>query len=390
MPGYLDGTSNRLKQRLYGAFHWAKDRFLDLLERRGAFEHLHGPEEVPVGDDEALLLCLVRDGELWIDAFIRHHLDLGVRHLFFLDNGSTDSTVDRIRACDRASAWRTELSFGRFEIAMRRWLARRVGRGSWCLICDVDELFDYPHSDALPLRSFLGYLNGRSYQVVAAQMLDMFSELPFDELDSRPGDRLRQKYRYYDLSGIRRRRDIFWIDEEAPEHTELFCTFGGIRERVFGSRSLLQTKHPLVRYGPDVRVLPYDGHFSVGRVADVTGVLLHYKFLSNLYEYALQAVREGQHSRGSHHYRRFLEVLERDPDLSLHGPGSRELESASQLLDEGLLTASEDYESWVEAHRATASLTDGAAADRTSAPRGAEPGAVGARESDAGTADVAG
>lgn len=365
MPGYLDTPSNRLKRRIYGAFHWGKDRLMDLFERSGAFERIHGPAEVPAGDEDAIVLCLVRDGELWIDSFIRHHLELGVRHLFFLDNGSRDSTLDRIRACDRASAWRTQIPFGPFQLAMRRWLARRAGRGHWCLICDVDELFDYPYSDILPLSAFLRYLNARSYQAVAAQMLDMFSERSFAQLESRPGDRLRRKYRFYDLSGIRRRRDVFWIDETRPEHADLFCTFGGIRERVFGSRSLLQTKHPLVRYVRGVRVLPYDGHFSVGRVADVTGVLLHYKFLSNLYDYARRAVREGQHSRGSHHYRRFLEVLEREPDLSLHGERARELETATQLVSEGLLTVSEDFRTWVEEHRADRTMSHrGEAADR--------------------------
>lgn len=347
MPGFYDTWPNRLKRPLYGLQSRLKDRYLDWMESRGAFEHLFGPEEVGPGP---VVLCLVRDGELWIESFVRHHLDLGARHIFFLDNGSTDSTVDRARAHDRVSMWRTELPFGRYELAFRRWLMRRFGAGRWCLICDIDELFDYPFSRDLPLAGFLDYLERHSYQVVAAQMLDMFSAQPFSELTSRPGDRLEEKYPYYDISDVTRRRDIYWIDDSRPDHDDLFCTFGGIRGREFGSEGLLQTKHPLVFAGEDVRVLHYDGHFSVGEVADVSGVLLHYKFLSNLYDYAREALEEGQHWDDSAHYRGFYEVLGEDPDLTLHGPGARRLERTEQLLEEEFLTASDRYVRWVKEH----------------------------------------
>lgn len=350
MHGFYDTWANRLTRPLYGAESWVKDRLLDALEAAGRFEHLHGPNEVPCTDEEMVVLCLVRDGELWIPSFVRHHLELGAKHIFFLDNGSTDSTVERARSFPRVTVWRTRLPFGRFEIAFRRWLVRKFGRGRWCLIADVDELFDYPRSGDLPLALFLRYLNRRGFGVVTTQMLDMFSDRSFRELESRPEDDLRETYPYYDLSDVERRRDVFWIDDRIPHHRRLFCAFGGVRERVFGSTGLLQTKHALVRAGQDVRVLPYDGHFSVGPVADVTGVLLHYKFLSNLLEQARTAVREGQHSRGSIHYRAFLRVLSREPDLSLHSETAERLESVDELVEKGFLTTSEIYERWVEAH----------------------------------------
>lgn len=351
MAGFYDTWQNRLKRPLYGLYGSFKDRALDVLEDRGALEHVYGPDGVPCGDEEAVVLCLVRNGELWIPTFIRHHRELGARHLFFLDNESTDSTVERIRSFPGVTVWRTGLPFGHFEIALRRWMARRFGRGKWCLICDVDELFDYPGSERLPLPLFLRYLNRRGFQVVTAQMLDMFSRKSFAELESHPDDDLRAKYPFYDLSGLRYRRDIYWIDDEVPHHADQFCTFGGVRERIFGSTGLLQTKHPLVRVEEGVEVLPYDGHFSTGRVADVMGVLRHYKFLSNLPAYAREAVRLKQHSRGSIHYRAFLDVLEDGGDVGLYSETAERLDRVSELVERGYLTASEEYERWVEAHR---------------------------------------
>lgn len=351
LPGYYDTRINRLKRPLYGLRNRWDDLTLNARARLAdAIEHVHGPREVPTGPDEVVLVCLVRNGELWVRSFLQHHLGLGVKHVFFLDNGSTDDTLALIRAHDAVSVWRTELPFRRYELAFRRWLVRNFGRDRWTLWCDVDELFDYPFSDVLPLSAFLAYLRSRSFKVVAAQMLDMFSYESFRDLDSRPGDSIKEKYPFYDLTGLKKRRDVFWIDDDRPHHADLFCTFGGVRERVFGSRNLLQTKHPLVYADEDVRFLPYDGHFSTGPVADVTGVLLHYKFLSNLLDYAREALRRKQHSRDSLHYRRFHRVLSEKPDLSLWTERARRLEQASQLVEEGLLTVSDEFRRWVEAH----------------------------------------
>jgi hypothetical protein len=105
-----------------------------------------------------------------------------------------------------------------------------------------------------------------------------------------------------------------------------------------------------VRPGPGVRFLAYDGHFSTGRAADVTGVLLHYKFLGDLLDRARDAVERKQYSRGSLHYRRLYERLCASPDLTLHSDSARRLESTTQLVEEGFLTVSEEYMRWVEAH----------------------------------------
>jgi hypothetical protein len=49
--------------------------------------HRHGPLDVPRESTECLLVCLVRNGEEHIPAFLAHYRALGVRHFFFIDNG---------------------------------------------------------------------------------------------------------------------------------------------------------------------------------------------------------------------------------------------------------------------------------------------------------------
>src|SRR5215217_7180366 len=149
-------------------------------------EHLHGPEEVPYAEDELVVVCLVRDGRPFVKSFVEHYFALGVKHLFFLDNGSTDGTVEALKTYDNTTVLRTELPYknpkgglGGTETLFKQYLIGRFGKKDrWCLYADIDELFDYPYSDVVGLDSFLGYLTQKSYTAVAAQMLDMFPEEP--------------------------------------------------------------------------------------------------------------------------------------------------------------------------------------------------------------------
>lgn len=365
MASFYTDRSSRLRRPIFRVANQMKYLAVRAQERlNGAIRHVHGPEDVDCAKDELVVLCLVRDGEMWIESFIRHHLELGAKHIFFLDNGSTDSTVERAKRHDQVSLWSTNMAFRIYEQGMRRWLTRRFGDHRWSLTCDVDELFDYPYSDRLDLSGFLHYLNHHSYTAVAAQMLDMFSERPFSQLSSHPEDSLQEKYRYYDLADLSERRDLYWIESGDLASEEISATMGGIRKRIFGSEGLLQTKHPLVFANDEVNIYPYDVHFHTNaRVADVSAVLLHYKFLSTLEDQVHQAFdRSLPGSERTHpddylekHYRGFHRVLSENRDLSLRTDSSSEFHDTTELVDEGYLVVSDGYREWIESR---SSVTD--------------------------------
>ena len=121
-------------------------------------EHLYGPETVDYESDELVVLVLLRNGRPYIKAFIEHYLSLGAKHIVFLDNGSTDGTVEALKGYDNVTVLRSMLPYKRYNVAMKRYLIERFGRGRWTLSVDMDELFDYPYSDVVSLRSLLRYL----------------------------------------------------------------------------------------------------------------------------------------------------------------------------------------------------------------------------------------
>ena len=144
----------------------------------------------------------------------------------------------------------------------------------------------------MPLADLLRYLDANGYTAVVAQMLDMFSEAPLAALKSLPGDRLKEKYTFFDLSAIDR-RPYEWSE---PSRPEIKMHWGGIRRRVFGTNNGL-TKAALVRM--DGRVRPFvEWHQATGAVlADISCVLMHYPFVSTFRDKVMDAVRTGRYGR---------------------------------------------------------------------------------------------
>lgn len=313
---------------------------------RGRVAHLHGPERVEYGPEDLLVTCVVRNGALHVQPFMDHYRSLGVAHCVFLDNGSTDGTVEMVRRYPHVTVLQTDAPYARYENTMKRYLADRFSPGRWHLCADIDEHFDYPFSDALPLAGLLAYLNHRGFTAVVAQMLDMFPDGPLGALAGAPDDRLQAVCPFYDTSAI----DTVPYEWSPPVSPRIRMHRGGIRRAVFGTNNGL-TKAALVRM--DGRVQPFvDWHQADGAVvADITCVLLHYPFVSSFPEKAQEAARTGRYGAvTTAEYIAYARRLRREPHLRLKRATARRFAGLGPLLDEGFLVVSDEYRRWVAAH----------------------------------------
>jgi hypothetical protein len=118
---------------------------------------------------------------------------------------------------------------------------------------------------------------------------------------------------------------------------------GGIRRTVYGINPVL-TKHSLFKAGADLDLFPHPHYVNNANLADVSGVLLHYKFASNAIADALQ--NQEAFKANSDGYRRMVDTIRTRPDATIKGPAARVFRGAASLLDEGFLFASDDYRSW--------------------------------------------
>lgn len=305
---------------------------------RPQIRHVAGPRVPSSAPSDVIVISVVRNGRLWLRSWLAHHRQLGVRHFAVIDNGSDDGTCEALAAEPDVTVLRTAAPYHAYENTMKRYLAQRFGAGRWCLCVDMDELFEYPFMDKVPLADLVAYLDERKFNAVITQMLDMFSDIPLDRLDSRPDDVLKQTYRFFDLTGVQKRDYAFG---DVPASIRFHR--GGIRKLIFGTDNGL-TKVSFFKMDGALQPFIQWHHVRNGRFADVSCVLLHFPFVSTFYAKVADAVATGRYGYlTSDEYVRYGARLGQSGDLQLRSETSRAYSSAEALIDAGFLYASPQY-----------------------------------------------
>ncbi len=300
-------------------------------------EHLSGPERVQTTDEEVIVLCQVKNGLPYLEEFLSHHRTLGVKHFFFLDNGSQDPTVPYLTSQEDVTVFRCLLPFKVFRVVFKRFLINRISTDQWVLLLDIDELFDFPFSESISLASLLAYLKTHQYSTVVTQMLDLFRKDKGGNLDKAPS--FKASNRYYELTHLTRRR--YFCPNEASNPAIAFF-HGGIRNRVFGLDGAYLTKHALFWASEGIR-LDHDHWVKGAKVADISAVLYHYKFLDHFPAYVREAVEQEYHYGNSVEYKAYFSKLEEGENMNLWSDKSQELLQVNQLIWDQFLIVSAPY-----------------------------------------------
>jgi tetratricopeptide (TPR) repeat protein len=297
--------------------------------------------ELPPAAGEVRAFLLVRNEAVRLPWLLAYYRALGVDRFLILDNGSDDGTRDWLLAQGPdVHLFHTEASFATSGAGMR-WTNRLLdehGVGAWCLTIDADEALVYPHAETVPLKRLTAYLDGIGAEAMVAPMLDMYGSAPLDDLAYAPGQSLIEAFPWFDASGYARRDS-----SDFP----YFRLHGGCRARVFhdtpGAGPILQ-KVPLIRWAADIKYTSSKHTAFPCRLADITGALLHFKYLPEFAQQVRAEVARGQHYLGAKEYRTYLRRLEAGQGLSLMGPASCCYQGSRQLVELGLVQTSARFE----------------------------------------------
>jgi hypothetical protein len=324
-----------------------KLRAIGALTRAGARELifplrirlLSGPRRISASVEEFVVVCLVRNGAIYLPEFLRHYRELGAKHIVLLDNGSTDGTPELAAREIDVTVLRTMAPYKIYKGPMKRWLVTHFGRSNWVLCVDIDELFDYPFRSGFGAVNLLRYLNRHGYTAVVAQMLDLF---PRAAITQRSGTAWREEHLFYSLNDLERQPyATFYGDSNEPPPEGLEVMHGGIRSSAFQVRALL-TKHPLIFPSRGISYL-HAHHVSGARVADVSAVLLHYKYVGDFANYVKAAVKAESFSMESREYKQYLRAIEANSGLRLYSETALKFSTVEQLLEQGFLIASDSF-----------------------------------------------
>ncbi|HTF82182.1 MAG TPA: glycosyltransferase family 2 protein, partial [Cytophagales bacterium] len=236
--------------------------------------HVSGIRHLDYEEDEVILYCFERNAKPYLSAFLKHYRSLGVRHFMMIDYGSTDGTLGLLQKQLDVTVYHTDQQHSNFEPEIRQALIRKHNKEHWCLNVKINELFEYPCSDKIPLKRLLQYLKSNNYSCVAAPVLEMFTDQPL-----LGGESQDQLCFYYDLSNVIK-QDLYDIQLPRPQKDAVQPMENrhiGVRQQYVNSQhsKLLLVKHPLVfsEYFEDTAKGPSSS--SKVRMADITCVLRH-------------------------------------------------------------------------------------------------------------------
>ncbi|WP_240758218.1 glycosyltransferase family 2 protein [Palleronia sediminis] len=270
-----------------------------------------------IAPDAILCFLCVRNEAQRLPWFLRHTRALGVAHFLAVDNDSTDGTAELLAGADDVSLWRTGASYrlSRFGLDWLTWLMIRHGHGHWCLTLDADELLVYPNWPTRPLQALTEWLDASGREMMGALMLDLYPRGPVGDAPYAAGDDPTDILHWFDAGNhmIRRQAPMgnLWVQ-------------GGPRARAFFAaeprRAPTLQKVPLVKWNRRY-VYVNSTHAALPRRLnaiydetggeEVTGLLLHTKFLDQIVEKSQEELMRGQHFANSalytEYYRRIIE-----------------------------------------------------------------------------------
>jgi hypothetical protein len=296
--------------------------------------------------DGAVFACLVvRNEALRLPSTLAHYRAIGVDRFLDIDNDSDDGSRELLESQPDVHLFGTSDSFAASGCGVD-WIHAVLGafaEGQWVVTADADELLIYPYYETVDLPRFCRFLDGDGAQGLFCLMVDMYSDRPLAETTLAPWGSLIEACPFFDSGPYQLSRHSVFPYRMA---------FGGLRARLFrerfdGNRRPPQiSKVPLVRWGAGTRYLANAHHMTPVPLAQTTGALLHFKFLSDFAARVELEAERGQHFAGAREYRDYR-VIVRGGLTSLMADVSVSFKDGAQLVPMRIMQTSPAYDAYV-------------------------------------------
>jgi len=239
--------------------------------------HVHGARPRPLTNQEFYVFCLVKNGEEHIDEFVRHYRALGAKQILLIDNQSEDHTVEKAKSYENVTVFSSSLHFALYECRMRRSFLKHYCKNSWVMAVDIDEHFDFPGRGHAGMPQLIAYLNTHGYTAVTACMLDMFT---VNNQDQATTTDFSARYPCTDIADIEKAAyPTNWLTRNNAVPAGICIYKNGIRKVALQTdHEFLLSKHPLMFVDHAIIPFTHPHYCAHARIADITCVLLHYKF----------------------------------------------------------------------------------------------------------------
>lgn len=329
-------------------------QFIDkLVEQNANYRPLANPPtafkklgSTPIRREPGSVNCIfvARNEGLRLPWVLDYYKNLGATNLVVIDNGSDDESIEYLLDRGDVAIYQTLESYGasRYGVKWHNELADELFRDEWVLVADADEVLVYPHCDEMDLPALCRYLDEQGAEGLQTFMLDMYPEGALRKCKYEPGSSLIEASPMFD-TGLYQ----YWPSARAP----YVAVSGGVRERFFWRRSHgfhspppALHKVPLVKWREGMRFLSSTHECSPLNVANISGALLHFKFLQDFHARAAIEAKRKEHYNGGSEYAAYNTAMEKNRDASFVCDRSGRFSGWQGLMDLKLLKTSEDFE----------------------------------------------
>jgi hypothetical protein len=295
---------------------------------------------IPSNPGEVRLFTMARNEKLRLPYFLKYYFEHGVDRIFFIDNNSSDGTLELALQHENVHVYQTDESFKNYY----NWtehLLRRYGCNHWCVAVDLDEFFIYPHSEKITIPQFAEFLERHQHSAVYCLLLDMYSGSNLKTVSYKIGKDPLYYTPYFDPEYSKEVRLFYDVKFRRKIKTIRFG--GGMRKRVFDIDPNC-TKVPLFKFNRKISAAAGMHAIEGANVSDIFGVVLHFKYLQDYVGRTFEEANRQQHAGGALLYKKMANKLMKDTTSSFYYKGSVKFKSGDQLTDMGLMASSSDYD----------------------------------------------
>lgn len=244
------------------------------------------------------IICVVKNEYDKLINFFNHYNKIGKFNYLFLDNNSSDDTLNLLKK-HNAKVYICKEKFSTLrKISWINKIYSTIPNGCWTVLLDADELLVYDEYEKHTFNETLKTLDNTKIDTCGAIMLDLFP------------NKMVKKENYF-------KNYIYFQNKFNEKKSFLFNSiYGGIREREFrfgDERIYLIKKHPVVKKDNKSLLIhchyiyPFNRNFS----SDVYFALLHYKLFDSEIEKYKKIANDGSYGNGggSTEYKMYIKKL---------------------------------------------------------------------------------
>lgn len=271
-------------------------------------------DEEKIRSSKHIAIIVGKNEQELLPNLLKHHRSIGIEHFLFVDNCSTDNSIEYMKKQEDVSVFiaTQEYRHSRFAVNWQETLLSHYGLGRWALIIDSDELFTYSGSESKQIGYMTNLAERQRSNSFYAPMIDFY---PYGGLDSAQITGDKQFYEvcdYYDpVDSMKTQKN-----ESYGPYSNSSIIYAGLRERIFGgynqfpAPNYLNQKYNLLKYVPNMRLV--EGlHFMYGqRVCLEKTAIMHFKYHAGFYSKVIREINSGQHWNGATEYKRYAKSLE--------------------------------------------------------------------------------